>query len=173
MHLLASKAAGICRKKLPCLLIGAALIAGFNGGCSTAAETQKNRAEQAPDKNSIGVISAMEAMSASAFGRDLGDKLLAALQKNDFAAVQSLPLGVGHSEFSKEKFEQLCKKLRSQNGIAKFAYLTDLKLGRYRRLLWKVELNAASAENSADVIFELIVAKVQNRYRVAGFGFRP
>ena len=162
---------------IPGMVLAAGLL--LIPGCHTSAGQGTASSKKLPGgRVEPDLITLMEAPQAVAAGRQLGDKLLTALQKKDFAMAAALPIGDKKNTLTQERFENLCAKLQQQGGIASFAWLGELKLGAYRRLLWKVEMkpqvNAAAAQNNqSDVLFELVIAKLNNSYRAVGFGFRP
>ena len=148
-------------------------------GCRTPeGQGSANNENPQAGRVDLGLITIMEAPRAAAAGRLLGDKLLTALQQGNFAMVAGLPIGDKKNTLTQERFDKLCSKLKQQGNIASFVWLGDLKLGAYRRLLWKVEMNPQTSASSgqdgnSDVLFELVIAKLNNSYRVVGFGFRP
>ena len=156
--------------KLPeyCLtgILAAALLAA---GCSSTGS--KEAAGEA--KMEIASITELDLQSAVSEGRKMGDTLLDALKKKDFAQAAGLPVGDEKKRLTKEKFDKIIQNLDKAGGIANYTYLGDLAFGAYRRLLWKVEFKGVEKAPATDMLFEVLIIRANGQYRIAGFGFRP
>lgn len=124
-------------------------------------------------ENEIAAITALDADKAAQAGRVMGEALLEAFKSKDFSKTASIPVGDEKNRLTQEKFTKMLGNLDKAGGIATTGYLGDLALGNFRRLLWKVSFNASGKTPVADMIFEIVVVKFKDQYRVAGFGFRP
>ncbi|MBR2356739.1 MAG: hypothetical protein IKA65_01760 [Lentisphaeria bacterium] len=146
----------------------AAALAVCCAGCSSTVDKQS-----AAEKSKIAEITGLEVQSAVAEGRNMGEALLAAIKSKDFARTANIPVGDEKNRLTQDKFNKILKNLEKAGGISQTAYLGDLALGAYRRLLWKVSFNGAEKAPANDMIFEIVIVKFNNQYRIAGFGFRP
>ena len=105
-------------------------------------------------------------------GKNLGNQLLAALKSNDFSKTANLPIGDSRNQLTEERFDKMVKKLQSNGGIYEFAYLGDMNMKPYRRLLWRVSFDPKGKAAGLDMIFEIAVAKLDGKFKAVGFGFR-
>ncbi|MBE6380631.1 MAG: hypothetical protein E7047_06850 [Lentisphaerae bacterium] len=141
-------------------------------GCQSTNQAQNSSMEAAP---SVGQISSNDVDVVRAVGSNIGDRILTALQNNDYSLVKDLPIGDGKNVFTQEKFDQLYQKVQDQGGIVSFAYLGDLNMRPYHRMLWKVSFkDKPELKDGAgvDVLFEVVMVKLNDSYRAAGFAFR-
>ena len=126
-------------------------------------------------KAAINNFSDQELPEVIASGKLIGDTLLEALQKNDYTLAENLALGDDKQKFSKEKFDRLHKNMQKHGGIVRFSYLGDMNMKPYHRLLWKISFADLPGKpgNGVDVMFELIMVKINGVNRAAGFALRP
>ena len=155
--------------KLPEYCLTGILAAVLAAGCSTIGG--KNAAEK--EKNQISAITELDLQSAVSAGRKMGDDLLESFKSKDFALASGIPIGDEKKRLTREKFDARVKSLEKAGGIAGYTYLGDLAYGAYRRLLWKVEFKGVENTPAADMLFEVLVVRINGQYRLAGFGFRP
>ncbi len=106
----------------------------------------------------------------------IGEKMLAAFQKNDAKAfLQYIPAGnagkYGEKEFSAER-----KEITSRLGeIASYRFLTKLELEPVHQLVWAVRFKRKNIEQKdvfQEVLFTIVVGKVDESRKVFLFGFR-
>lgn len=145
------------------------------------------------DAPKLGAIAAEEGAAAVLIGREAGDKLLEAFQKNDFTLVKDLPFGDEKNTLTEERFQQVVEKMiRANGGLRHYVYLADFNRPPYKMLLWKATFTpaakaAADAPDKApaaaaevpetpaagvDVLFELVMGKLNGQPRVVGFRFK-
>lgn len=158
------------KRSFYCISCCAAILAF--AGCHSTSDEKVSSTQAAP---SIGQISNDDITVVRAVGNNVGERILTALQKNDYSLVKDLPVGDGKVVFTQEKFDELYKKVQSQGGIGSFTYLGDLNMRPYHRMLWKVSFNDDPAKqngNGVDVLFEVVMVKLNDSYRAAGFAFR-
>lgn len=157
--------------KLPeyyCLIVGmaAALLAN---GCSSTADPKTE--EKKPELTAITAVDLHNAVKA---GTQMGDTLLKALKTKNYALIATVPVGDEKAKLTEAKFNSLVKNLDKAGGIADSSYLGDLAYGNYRRLLWKVCFKGIKGKaQQPDMLFDVVVIRLNGQYRVAGFGFRP
>ena len=154
------------------LFLTAAVCMLFFAGCATAEQT----AENAENKVAVGTIADVYTAAADMQGKIIGDTLLEALKTQKFELADSLKIGDSKNQLTREKFTSLCERIGKQGGVADYAYLGSLNMKPYRRLMWKVVLGAKTpGENPGgiDIVFEVVVGKIDNEIRAVGFGFRP
>lgn len=155
--------------KLPEYCLTGILAAVLAAGCSTTGDKKA----AAKEKNQITAITDLDLQSAVSAGVKMGDNLLYAFKQNKFELASGIPLGDEKKRLTREKFDARVKGLEKAGGIADYTYLGDLAYGAYRRLLWKVEFKGVGNAPVADMLFEVLVVRINGQYRVAGFGFRP
>ena len=155
--------------KLPEYCLTGILAAVLAAGCSTTGD------KSVPEKDNVQIsaITELDLQSAVSAGVKMGDNLLYAFKQKKFDLAAGIPVGDEKKRLTQEKFDSLVKKLDKAGGIADYTYLGDLAFGAYRRLLWKVEFKGVEKAPAADMLFEVLVIRVNGQYRVAGFGFRP
>ncbi len=158
------------KKSLYLTLVCAAAAMAFCGCSST-----KSSEESPATAIAFGDVNADNRTQVVADGRVIGDKVLQALQTNDFSLVADVPIGDEQNKFTQERFDALVKKLQAQGGIASYSYLGDLSMQTCQRLLWKVTFKKSAAKPDSpdmDVLFELIMMiEVNGSSRAAAFGF--
>ena len=144
----------------------AALLAA---GCASTSAEQSSQAQV-----SVKAIQSEDVAGVVISGKNVGDTILTALQKNDFSMAQKLPIGDGKNTFTQKKFNALYAKVKEQGGIDSFSYLGDLNMRPYHRLLWKVSFKDQPGKAGAgvDVLFEVVMVKLNGADRAAGFSFR-
>ena len=152
--------------------MAAALIIGCTVGCRSALNSADEKKSEQPR---ITEIEVNEFAKVAVQGRQIGDKLLQALQTGQFELVNDLAIGNDKNKFTRDRFDNLLKNLQKGGGIKEFAYLGDLNMKPYRRLLWKVSFNGQQAAKDAggDMLFEILIARINGEYRAVAFGFRP
>ena len=156
--------------KLPEYCLTGILAAALLGaGCSSTGD----KANAGEKKIEIAAITELDLQSAVSEGRKMGDTLLDAFKKKDFALAAGLPVGDEKKRLTREKFDKLVQNLDKAGGIAAYSYLGDLAFGSYRRLLWKVEFKGVEKSPATDMLFEVLIIRANGQYRIAGFGFRP
>ena len=87
----------------------AALLAA---GCASTSAEQSSQAQV-----SVKAIQSEDVAGVVISGKNVGDTILTALQKNDFSMVQKLPIGDGKNTFTQKKFNALYAKVKEQGGI--------------------------------------------------------
>ena len=106
----------------------------------------------------------------------IGEKMLVAFKKNDAKAfLQYVPAGnagkYGAKEFTAER-----KEITSRLGeIASFRFLTKLELEPVHQLVWAVRFKRKNIEQKdiyQEVLFTIVVGKVDESRKVFLFGFR-
>ena len=152
-----------------CCVLSVGVVALLATGCASTSENSERNQPVAPM-----AIQSADLPQVIAVGKNIGNALLTALQKNDYSQVRDLPVGDGKTRFTEEKFKELYKRVQQQGGIAAFTYLGDLQMKPYHRLLWKVSFKDLPKHPGAgvDVLFEVVMINLNGANRAAGFSFR-
>lgn len=135
-------------------------------GCATTAENKDNA------KAAVSAFDAKELAAIVEQGKTLGNTLLTALKNKNYDQTKSLPIGDSRNQLTRERFDKLVEKLQSNGGIEEFAYLGDINMKPYRRLLWRVSFDPKGKAAGLDMVFEIVIAKLDGKFKAVGFGFR-
>ena len=121
----------------------------------------------------IDAIEVNDREAAISEGHNIGKTLMEAVKNNDFAAVETLPIGDGKVKYPKEKFDNLVKLVQARGGIASYSYLGEMNMKHYIRLFWKVTFAGTADKKGSDIdmFFELNIVKLDGVNRVSAFGF--
>ena len=154
------KKINICAARLLCGVV-------FSGCSSIKADPA-----DADSKQQISSFDEQELAVTIRQGKELGAQLLTALKNKDYQQTVGLPIGDAKNQLTKERFDKLVEKLQTNGGIHEFAYLGDVNMKPYRRLLWKVSFDPQGKAAGLDMIFEMVIAKLDGKFKAVGFGFR-
>lgn len=154
-------------KKHLSIFLAAVAVLGLLAGCrSTSAETEKKAAE---------ALLADDQAAASAFALEKGNLMLEAMRDGDYEKFMSPLRSEAQAKYTLDFFT----KMREQLGkIEQTEYLSELRSQMLYTYLWKVSCRRTGGAEATegqplhfDLLFTLVVGKVDGEYVVFGFRF--
>ena len=105
----------------------------------------------------------------------IGERLLAAIQTDDFKAFRACLAGGPAANLTDRDFRTSRESILSQFGVIKeFRYLTELQTPSVRNLLWVAafERKGGNGQNiRQELLFRLVLGTLDGRTIVLSFGF--